>query len=93
MPPEQINTIVSFFLNQGVTGVLTVVLSWLAFYIWRQRESDRKEHKAEIASKDALIMQLYEKRIEDGKMLSAVLQSNDKALEAFARTVSARSPA
>lgn len=92
MPPDQLNQISSQFFAQGISGTLAVAAFWIAFYMWRGRESDRKEHKLELAAKDALIMQLYEKRIEDGKTMSTVLQSNDKAMEAFARTLSARTP-
>lgn len=90
MPPDQISQISSQFFAQGISGVLAVASFWIAFYMWRGREADRKEHKLEIAAKDALIIQLYDKRIEDGKTLHSVMASNDKALEAFARTVNAR---
>lgn len=92
MPPDQINQISSQFFAQGISGTLAVVMFWVAFYFYRAREADRKEHKVEIASKDALIMQLYDKRIDDGRTLHSVMASNDKALEAFARTVHARPP-
>ena len=90
MPPDQITQISSQFFAQGISGVLAVAAFWIAFYMWRGREADRKEHKIEMEAKIALIVQLYEKRLEDGKTLHSVMASNDRALEAFSRTVNAR---
>lgn len=90
MTPEQLNDITQPFLSQGLLGTLCVIAGYIAWFMWRTREKDRLQHDIVIAAKDALIKELYEKRIDEGKVLIGVVQKNDMVMETFSRSVNAR---
>lgn len=90
MTPEQLDNITNPFLTQGLLGTLCVILFYIAWFMWRTREKDRQQHDIVIAAKDALILELYEKRIDEGKVLIGVVQKNDMVMETFSRSVNAR---
>lgn len=90
MTPDQIDGITSLLLSQGLSGIVIIVLSYISWFLWRTREKDRLEADIKIASKDALIKELYEKRIDEGKVLIGVVQKNDMVLDTFSRSVNAR---
>lgn len=90
MSPEQIDSIANPFLTQGLLGTLCVISGYISWFMWRTREKDRMQHDIVIAAKDALIKELYEKRIDEGKVLIGVVQKNDMVMEQFSRSVNAR---
>jgi hypothetical protein len=90
MTPDQIEQITTPLFSQGLPGTIAVIAGYVAWFMWRTREKDRVQADVVIAAKDALIKELYEKRIDEGRVLIGVVQKNDMVMEQFSRAVNAK---
>lgn len=93
MTQQILDQLLAPFIANGLIGVIAVLNGYLAWHMYRSRENDRKEIEVKLAAKDALILQLYDKRVEEGKVLIGVVQKNDMVIETFSRAANARTPA
>ena len=73
----------NIFLSQGVVGAACIVLAVVIVYLWRAREKDRVDHKAEIAAKDALINELQDQRLEEALAGRDIIRTFQTTLDAF----------
>lgn len=90
MTPEQLEPIWSPFLKEGFLGTGMVFFGFVAWFFYMSRERDRKEHKIEIASKDAQIAELNEKRIREKDAIATLALSSERSIEGLTRALSSR---
>lgn len=92
MTPELLDQLLAPFIANGLIGAIATLNGFLAWHMYKGRENDRLAYEAKMAAQQALILQLYDKRVEEGKVLIGVVQKNDMVIEAFSRAANARTP-
>lgn len=92
MTQEVLDALLAPFIANGLIGVIAAFNGFLAWHMYKGRENDRLANETKLAAKDALIMQLYDKRVDEGKVLIGVVQTNSSAMTEFARAANVRTP-
>jgi hypothetical protein len=93
MGPEAVDPlsqVTSAFLSQGVAGAICVALVYAIIHLRGELRDERAAHKVEIAAKDALINELQEKRIIEGRVTIDAMNATRASLDAFLRAVQPR---
>lgn len=90
MTPQELEPIWTPFLKEGFLGIGMVFFGFVAWFFYMTRERDRKEHKLEIAAKDAQIAELNEKRIREKDAIATLALSSEKSIEGLTRALNTR---
>lgn len=90
MTPETVGDITASYISQGVIGTTCVVLALVILKLWTELKGERAAHKTELASKDALIKELYDARLQESKMGFEIARTTQSSLDAFLTAVSGK---
>ncbi|TCR01052.1 hypothetical protein [Neorhizobium sp. JUb45] len=90
MPPDIAGDITASYISQGVIGTTCVVLALVVLKLWTEIKGERAAHKIELASKDALIKDLYEARLQEAKAGFDIARTTQSSLDAFLAAVSGK---
>ncbi len=74
-------SVADYLIQQGgVFGVVIILLVVACAFLWLELRAQRKSHDDAIAAKDAIILNLQEKRIAEGRESILAINSNTAAL-------------
>lgn len=82
-PLDPVSGLYDFYLTQGILGVTVIALGFVAWRLWVKLETERREHKVELAAKEALINKLYDDRLNEARVGFDVARANANSLDAF----------
>lgn len=83
MTPDDPTSLVDLFLSQGLPGGIIVSLVYFILMLRKELREERAAHKVELASKDALINELYEERIKEARSGYEIARANHATLDAL----------
>lgn len=83
MPPDLVKDVAAPYLTNGVLGATCVVLAVVIIKLWNEIRAERAAHKVELASKEALIKDLYDARLAEARVGYEIARSTQNSLDAF----------